>query len=190
MTCNYDKLKVGDVFSRHSFGRVIGFQDNPAGGDKLVQVENESGMKWCVSRDVLEKEFTTNSQFASEKKVSATELASLFLNAKFTALTVNFNKKVETKEITKKLLALYPNKGGKSGLISKDDFKKLVKQEVDSLLVGEERTMSGYHKGAVDVNGRVHFVDLEAGTGYNMRLVDPRTINWVIYNGVKYLLKK
>lgn len=191
MSCDYTKVQVGTIFSRHSFGSVIGFQDNPSvQGEKLLQVKNEAGLMWAVSKDVFEKEFSCADQFDKEIKLPATELALKFASSKQVAMTVCFNKKVEPKELEKKLLKLYPNKGGKSGLMSKDDFKKLIKEEIANLLVGEPRTMRGFHNGSVDVNGRIYFIDLEAkDKAYNMRLVDPRTIQWLIVENVKYSLK-
>ena len=77
--------------------------------------------------------------------------------------------------------------------MSEDAFKKAVSKAID--LKGEERTMVGRHYGTQDANGRVSFVDMEVETkasGYDarMRLVDPRTLNYLIVGGVKYVVKK
>ena len=55
--------------------------------------------------------------------------------------------------------------------------------------------MVGRHYGAVDEFGRIHFVDMEIERDITksydnrMRLVDPRTIKYLIVNNVKYILK-
>ena len=70
-----------------------------------------------------------------------------------------------------------------------------IKKAVKHGLEGEERVMIGRHYGASDDFGRVHFVDMEvvkdASKDYDtrMRLVDPRTLQHLIVNNVKYNLK-
>lgn len=77
--------------------------------------------------------------------------------------------------------------------MSESDFKKAVNAAIE--FKGEERTMKGRHYGATDPGGRYHFVDMEqendSSKDYDTRnrLVDPRTLNWLIVNGVKYQVK-
>jgi len=62
-------------------------------------------------------------------------------------------------------------------------------------LEGEERTMVGRHYGSQDEFGRIKFIDMDAkldpAKDYDtrQRLVDPRTLNWLILKGVKYIVK-
>ena len=51
--------------------------------------------------------------------------------------------------------------------------------------------MKGRHHGHVDELGRVHFVDMEikGPIASKMRQVDPRTIQFLIIDKVKYSLK-
>ena len=63
------KLKPGDVMSRISYMRVISVN-----GDS-VEVENENGFRWSISRSILENEAHSSSQFSTTKKVNRTELA-------------------------------------------------------------------------------------------------------------------
>jgi hypothetical protein len=52
--CEATKLKVGDVYSRHSFGKIISI-DTFRG---MATIENSNGSKWDIGLGVLELEFT------------------------------------------------------------------------------------------------------------------------------------
>jgi hypothetical protein len=183
---NMTKVKVGDYYSRLSYGKVLNV------GTSELTIENEKGESWDIGKKIFENEFKTHNQFEETVKLTKTELANIFLSNARVILTVNFNKQVKEKDVVDQLVELYPNKGK---IISEADYKKKVKELVGSVVVGEERTMVGRHNGSVDEFGRVHFVDMEATKDSSkeydtrMRLVDPRTINWLVVDGKKYELK-
>jgi hypothetical protein len=160
-------------------------------GDR-VQLKNDYGEDIVVDAKYVEKCLVASDQFTSEKVMSRTDLTNLFLSSTNIAMTVNYNTKVDEKEVLKTLFALYPNKGT---IISESDFQKKVKASVDSVLVGNERTMVGRHYAHVDEFGRVNFVDMnlpqDPTKDYDARSrkVDPRTLNWLILKGVKYKVK-
>lgn len=163
-------------------------------GDK-VQLKNDSGELIVVDKPYVEKCLVSSDQVIETKKMSRTDLINLFMVSTNIICTVNFNKKVDEKEILKQLNALYPNKGGK--ILSQADFEKAVKKNLADALQGEERTMVGRHYGRTDEFGRIKFIDMEAPGGYDetkdsdsrQRLIDPRTMNWFILRGVKYEVK-
>lgn len=64
-------------------------------------------------------------------------------------------------------------------------IKKAVKKGIE----GEERILTGYHNGSQDSFGRVNVIDMDIITGHNMRLADPRSLNWLILKGTKYIVK-
>lgn len=163
-------------------------------GDK-VQLKNDFGEEIVVDKHYVEKLLVASDQINESKTMSRTDLINLFMVATNVICTVNFNKKVDEKEVKKQLHALYPNKGGK--ILSQIDFEKAVNKSLADALTGEERTMVGRHYGRVDEFGRIKFIDMEAQGGYDevkdtdsrQRLVDPRTINWIILRGVQYIVK-
>lgn len=55
---------------------------------------------------------------------------------------------------------------------------------------GENRTLTGYLISTEPKMGRSQVIDLEIVTGHAERLVDHRTLNWLISKGIKYELKK
>jgi len=58
-----------------------------------------------------------------------------------------------------------------------------VKQE------GEERTLRGRLVQPEPLLGRSHVEDLDVKEGHKLRLVDHRTIKWLVVEGVKYVVK-
>lgn len=162
--------------------------------DKVV-VTNDFGQEIELSKPYVEKLLISSDQVTDTKQMSRSDLINLFLTSINVICTVNYNKKVDEKEVQKQLCALYPNTGGK--ILSKSDFEKAIKKHLAGALTGEERTMVGRHYGRTDEFGRVKFIDMEAEGGYDetkdydsrTRLVDPRTLNWLILRGVKYEVK-
>lgn len=160
-----------------------------------VDLVNDFGEEITLTKEYVEQLLVSSDQFSETKKMSRTDMINLLQTATNVICTVNFNKKVDEKEIQKQLFALYPNTGGK--ILSKADFEKAIKKNLSDALEGEERTMVGRHYGRTDEFGRIKFIDMEAPGGYDeakdadarQRLVDPRTINWFILRGVKYEVK-
>lgn len=158
-----------------------------------VQLRNDYGESIVVDDQYVEKCLVASDEVEGTKQMSRTDLTNLFLASTNVVMTVNYNKQVKEDEVKKQLHSLYPNKGGK--ILSESDFKKQVNAALSGALVGEERTMVGRHYGSQDEFGRVRFIDMEADKGTKPdydgrnRLVDPRTLNWLILRGIKYVVK-
>lgn len=186
MAANFAKLTTKTKLSETQYYSVVKVK-----GDK-VQLQNDFGESIVVDKPYVEKCLVASDEVTETKKMSRTDITNLFLNASNVACTVNYNTKVKEDEVKAALHALYPNKGG---IISEADFKKKVNEVLKSALVGEERTMVGRHYGSQDEFGRIKFIDMEEkkdpAKEYDtrQRLVDPRTINWLILRGVKYEVK-
>ena len=167
--CDSRKVQLGSTFSRHSHG-IITEMDG-----QLWRCRNSTGFEWRVDAGVLEREFTFADQFETGEKKSRTELIDLVVNNPSTAMTVNYNKKVDAKVVADGL------KAGQGAM----DAKAWVKH-VSTLLEGEERTMIGYHTARFDEHRRLLFNETNQN---GPRLIDPRTFNWAIINRVKFVVK-
>lgn len=186
---DFNKLTNKSKLSETQYYTVEKVQGNK------VQLKNDLGENIVVDKNYVEKCLTASDQFTSTKTMSRTDLINLFLSSSNVALTVNYNKKVDEKDVKKQIVDLYPNKGGK--FMSQAEFEKAVAASLKSVITGEERTMVGRHYGRTDEFGRIKFIDMEATGGYDetkdsdsrQRLVDPRTMNWLILKGVKYIAK-
>lgn len=169
--CDPKKVKVGDVYSRHSFGKVKAI-DNFNG---MMTIENANGDSWNIGKEVVALEFSFANQFEDEEKISRTRMIEIMIEHPRTAMTINFNKKADPKAAAKAL------EGGK-GSLSQKDWQALVAANQ----VGPERTMIGYHTCSFDEHQRLRFQESDKG----QRLVDPRTLNWMIVDRVKYTVGK
>ena len=184
---DFKNLKKGEVLSETQYYKVVKIAGNK------VQLVNDNGENIVVDSGYVNNCLSSSVQFEDTQKITRTELAELFINSARTAVTVNFNCKVKEADVKKALHALYANKGGK--ILSEADYKKKVNAEVKKAISGEERTMIGRHYGSQDDFGRIKFIDMNAARDKSKsydtrhRLVDPRTINWIIVGNVKYVAK-
>ena len=163
-----EKIKIGDVFSRHSFGSVIGLDHNN------ITVKNTDGKVWTINKEIVQDEF----EFAEHCdevaiKTSRTELIELIMTIPRVAMTITFHKKPDPKEAANML------RGGQ-GEQTDRQWNTAVKKAME----GEERVMKGYHTAILDSHGRLRFVSI----GEGMRLVDPRTITECITCNKRYVV--
>lgn len=176
------QIKVNDFCSETQYYEIVKVQ-----GD-TVTLKNDEGEGIEVNKNYAETFLSSASEFTSEEKLSRTELTEKFMTCTGVALTVNFNKKVEAKDVLTEIMNTHQNTAPK-------DVEKAFRATVKKALEGEERTMIGRHYGSVDVNGRIHFVDMQIARDKTKdydnrnRLTDPRTLNWFICRGVKYTVK-
>lgn len=174
----FKKLVKGEVLSESQYYKV-----EKIAGNK-VQLVNAEGKNIVVNDEYVNNSLSSAQQFEETKKVTKTELAEIFLQNSRVAMTVMFNKKLDSSKVTASISAIYD----KLSLgMTQAAFTKQVKAVVN--LKGDERVMVGRHYGNPDVNGRVSFVDMNIDSGNPNRLVDPRTINYIIVNNVKYIIK-
>jgi hypothetical protein len=180
---NFKKLKKGNILSETQFYTVEIISRN------RVQLKNDSGESIVVDEAYVEKCLLSADQFTDTKTVTKTEAASLFLGMSGVAMTVNFNKQVKESDVVKEIQSAYEDSTPK-------EFSTKLKKAVKEALDGIERTMVGRHYGSVNELGRVSFIDMEEpkdlGKDYDTRVrqVDPRTINWIVCRGIKYVVKK
>lgn len=170
------KVKVGSVFSRHSFGSVERTSPWEA------EVKNTHGLKWTVSGDLIEKEFQFADQFDVELHVTRTNLIDLLRARPFTAMTVTFRKKVDMKDAATDIWSKIADPTIR-------DTPKAFEKLLTVALAGEVRVMAGYHSGEADAHGRIKFTEILAGGESQQRLIDPRTVEEVICARAKHLVK-
>ena len=187
------KLEKGSVLSETSFYVV-----DSVAKDHVVVID-EGGNSLKIGNKYVENVLNSADNFEEEQKKTMTELADIFVNSKGIAMTVAFYKKD-----TNKTAKAY--KAEKEAAIEKITNAKvaevpallneLIENPISKVIAGELRVMKGRHYGGMDDLGRIHFVDMELPKGTDakggdtrMRQVDPRTIQYVIVDNVKYTLK-
>ena len=185
-------IKVGGIFSETQFYVV----EQVNNGE--VVVKDESGNSITITTEYVEKILNSADNFTEEKKVNQTELSEKFINSARTAMTVCFTKKDEPKSA--KAIQKEKEEAIQKALNANvTDLPKILKDLVDNpiqnIIKGDVRVMLGRHYGCVDNMGRVSFIDMEIvkdstkPVDTRLRLVDPRTLKYIIVEGIKYILK-
>lgn len=168
------KFETGQWFSQSCYLTVK--EITPA----RITVKNSFGDEMHVSRDILEKMDSAN-HFQKEVPLNMTELAELLENAGDTAFTVSFKKKVTEESVMEKL----------QGATAKDlDNNKFLAQLSKELTEGEDCLMTCHLVEAESSLGRSTVIDLTTSSPNKFRQVDHRTINYIIINNTKFVLKK
>jgi hypothetical protein len=161
-------LKAGDFLSRISYMRVLGVD-----GDS-VEVENKDGFRWSVRKSILEAEACAADQFSTEQKVTRTELARI--------LEQDVRDSVFSACFTK-----LPDPRDQEALLDGADISTTAKRRrlAKELTVGKERVIFAHITDTHEM-GRLPVHDLEAK---GERLVDLRTVKWVVFGNTKYEVK-
>jgi len=167
----------GDRFSLIRYCQVTELRDTK------FTVKTDDGQYWQVDKGIVERTCYTANQFTEEVQLSKTDIAKCFEQAGDTIFTVMFHKKVKPEDVAETIGSLEEN----PAQWNQTKRRKLARD----LLAGEERVLKGYLKSPEpDIYGRVKVHDLEVAEGTNERLVDPRTIEWLILKNIKYVVKK
>lgn len=172
----FSKLKTGEKLSETQFYTVVKIKGNQ------VQLENARKEPIVVDKGYVETCLTSGEQFTTETKVNKTDLTKLFLENANVVFTVSFNKQVKAVDVVKEIKDAYDKS-------TPSEFETKLKKAVNKGLEGEERVLTGYHNGTQDEFGRVSAVDMNITEGHNVRLVDPRNLNYLILKGTKYIVK-
>jgi hypothetical protein len=180
----FKNLQPGQVLSETSFYKVEKIVGSQA------QFKAEDGQSVVLNEGYINSFLISGDNYSKEEAVTRTEMSEILLKNPFRAMTANFNKQVKDTDIIKEIQEAYENATPK-------DFASKMKTAVKNGMAGEERTMKGYHFGSQDDFGRVHFIDMGIDRDFSkttydtrQRLLDTRTLNWLIVNDTKYTIKK
>jgi hypothetical protein len=173
-------VKGGDILSRISYLTIQG-----APSEGRVVVKNEEGHIWEVDYPILQKECIHATYFESTEQCSRTAAIEVLMQTNGQVFTVSYDKQPTQKDY----IDLAYNEQGKSR--SKAEITQLWKS------IGVERIMTCYIIGLEKYLGRAYVMDMELPKKIvsgkhdsRWKQIDFRTLNWVIYNGVKYIIKK
>lgn len=186
MSVEVKKLNPGSILSESTYYIV----KEVKGNDVICDI---NGQEVTLSKEYTEALLHSADQYSSEEQKTKTELAEIAIKSSRIAMTIAFYK--QDKDKTKK--AFMAEKAAKIAEIQNarvSEVESLLSNLIDnpilSYIPGELRIMKGVHYGDIDDLGRIQFSDMEIAQGHNMRQVDPRTIEYIIVNNIKYTLKK
>jgi hypothetical protein len=187
-----DQIKKGSVLSETSFYVVKDVKPTE------VIVKDEFGNEVKIGKPYVEKVLCSADYWESEEKKTMTELADIFIHSPRIAMTVAFYKKdtpKTKKDFEAEKAAKVKEIQNASLATASKLIEDLIEHPLSKVIPGQLRVMKGRHYGHLDDLGRVHFIDMEldkeSDKDYDTRKreVDPRTIQWLIVNKVKYTLK-
>jgi endo-alpha-1,4-polygalactosaminidase (GH114 family) len=180
---NASRLKVNEYLCDIQYYKII--QINP----QKITVVNERGFEFDIDRDIVEEGLYSASQYQIEKAITRTEICEILERAGSHVFTVNFNRQVQEQELQEKLLETIKQEAEK--LANDRDIEKAIKKLSKEALKGKERTLVGYLLQTEQKMGRSLVIDLQVAAERNrIRLVDHRTLNWLILQNVKYTVKQ
>ena len=146
-------------------------------GDDVV-LRNERGFEYIADASIVEEGMDNANQFSETRKITRVQMVKILETTHGAIFTVNFNKQV-TKDAGEVKLQD----------ISADDLatKAGRLKVMDNLLKGEERTIRGKVVKVEPKLGRTQVIDQDVNDDHKERLVDHRTINWLIFQNIKYV---
>ncbi|MCK6513108.1 hypothetical protein L6R29_24525 [Myxococcota bacterium] len=178
----FGKLNVGDRLFEVQYYEVVEIDREK----REAVLRNERGYELEVTHDVIEEGMYTANQYNSEERLPRTQIVEILENAKDTIFTVNFHKQPKEKEVLEEALAVIRAEGTGDPKV----FEKHLGEAIKRGIHGEERTLVGYLIQTEPKMGRSQVIDLEAPTAaQRIRLIDHRTINWIVIKNVKYIVK-
>jgi hypothetical protein len=184
----FKKLKEGDILGEAQYYKV-----DKISGNK-IQLTPDSGDPIVVTKEYVETFIQSGDQYVAEEKLTKTQLAELFIAKSRLPMTVAFLKANtnKTKKVYKAELATQAEKVRQNFMDNGiSAIEEALASPVLDYIPGELRVMRGRHYGDIEeATGRIQFTDMEVTTGHNQRQVDPRTIQHVIVDNVKYIIKK
>lgn len=175
--CDPEQLIVGQFLSRVSYVKVKDISD------ASIIVENESGFSWKIAKPIVEKEMVSAHQIDEEQSMTRTEVVKRLQSAGDTIFSVCFCKKITEKPIAERLATIDP------GDIDTPKKRRALAKE---FLSGETRILVGYLYKSEPEMGRSVVIDLEIedkNLDTKKRLVDHRTIEWLVLNKTKYVVR-
>ena len=128
-----------------------------------------------ISKDLLHKNCWSADHYETQMPCTMTELANILNFCRDTILKVGFKKQLDAKVIASKLENL-KNK--------KSDLNEIAK----GLIKGEQCEIVGHLIESDNQLGRSVIVDLNKPVSSNIRQVDHRSIDYIIFRNVKYYL--
>jgi len=185
-------VSKGSILSETSFYVVKEVKSD------VVIVTDDFGHEITLGKKYVDQITVSADWYDSEEPKSMTELAEIFINSPRIAMSVSFitksteksKKEFESEKASKIQEIQNASLSSASALLS-----DLIENPITKIIPGHLRVIKGRHYGKVDDLGRIHFIDMELGRDATKtydtrsRQVDPRTLQWLIVNGVKYFLK-
>ena len=172
---NEDKLSVGNWLSETEYIKIVKILPN-----EMLEVTSTEGVNLRISANIVKEEMNSATHYENTVKVPRTQLAAVLEEAGNTVFTATFNTQVKEKDVADNICNL--------DLEVLDDKRKLNKF-VNQILTGKQSTISGYLAKSYPKLGRSMVKKLAIKSKFNIRQIDHRTLESIIYNNTFYQVK-
>lgn len=208
MKINLKDVRIGDVFSEESHYIVKNILDN-----KIVFNHLESNREVQLSNEYVQDLLNTSDQYFNtvevtreDKKDDTPGIRTIFESIKSSEVfTVVFTKQdkpktkkaIDTEKEAQRAKAIElidkAKRAKKSMAVAyKEALEYIQNNPIKDYIKGEERTLRGYKMQFVSRDGKYKCMDMDITKGpkeTGERLVNINTINCLVFNGVKYIVK-
>lgn len=177
----FGQISEGDYLSETQYYKVIGKTHD------RITVTNDRDFTFYITNTIVEEGLYSANQYHETIEVTRTGLIEQFSKVGDTVFTVCFNKQPTATSINQAIDAAIKQDRN----IPAKDLKKIVKDAY----AGELRVLIGRMVSIENGFGRSTVIDLQVEKGKKpeydgrIRLVDHRTLNWLICKNKKYVLK-
>jgi hypothetical protein len=212
---NVNEIEVGDIFSEESHYRFIA--KDAKGGYQFTHLE--SGETVTLDEKYVNDFLITGDQYSKETEVTKEEIHSIWdAIYSSQVFTVSYTKQGSTlsdkaikmardkqlSEVLAKLNAPTPalavkrgrGRPSKASLLQAATqvmtVEKALREIQNNPIVsqpGEERILCGYKTQFTSTNGLYEVFDMEIAEGSAIMTVNINTVNWLVFGGVKYIVK-
>lgn len=180
-------LKVGSVLSETSFTTVTKVSQG-----FITVLDTATKTEVEIGKEYAESMLKSADLFSKVESMNKTQLADLLLSSSRIAMSVAYYKmdKNKTQKAYKaeKAAAIEAIKNASLANVAQL-VEELIENPITKTIAGDFRVMKGYHLGHMNDLGRLDFFDMEDKKSL-FKQVDPRSIQYIIVDDVKYELKK
>lgn len=116
--------------------------------------------------------------------------------------TVNFNKQntelsdkavaeAKQKKVDEVIAAITKAQKNKEGVakVAEAAIREIMDNPILPIVKGDERKLRGFKTQFESINGSYNVIDMDITKGSQQRQVNVNAINWLLFNGVKYVVK-
>ena len=172
---NVDKLSVGNWLSDTKYIKIVKILPN-----NFLEVTSTEGVNLNISASIVQNEMNSATHYNNTEKIPRTQLASILEDAGNTVFSATFYTKVKENDVADQICNL--------DLEILDNKRKLNKF-VNQILTGKQSTISGYLAKSYPKLGRSMVKKLAVKSKFNIRQIDHRTLESIIYNNTLYQVK-
>lgn len=141
---------------------------------------DQLGEPFQITRGIVDEEMSNGTLYNEVVRVTRTEMVSVLENVGDRVFTVTFNKKLDNKIVKEKLKKID---------LRRMSNKAYMTDLAETILTGEESTMTGHLIKSETIMGRSAIIDLNADKQPAYRQVDHRTLKEIITDNKRYVLK-